>query len=210
MTRHDPDRIAGVILAGGLSRRMGGVDKALAPLGGKPMIAHVLERLAAQTDRLAINANGDTNRFEWLATPVVADIVSGYAGPLAGVHAAMVWAGTSGGFSHVVTAAADTPFFPDDLVARLRQSLTGPDTIAIARSQSGLHPVFALWPVHLAGGLEAWLNSTDTLRVTDWLRENDVAECEFTLREDGTDPFFNINTPDDLAEAETMRQGTAA
>ena len=95
-------------------------------------------------------------------------------------------------------------------MARLRQSRTRPDTIAIARSQSGLHPVFALWPVHLAGDLEAWLKRTDTLRVTDWLRENDVAECEFPLREDGTDPFFNVNTPDDLAEAETIRQRTAA
>ncbi|WP_370320803.1 molybdenum cofactor guanylyltransferase MobA [Oricola sp.] len=210
MKRPDPDRIAGVILAGGLSRRMGGVDKALAPLGGRPMIAHVLDRLAAQVDTLAINANGDKSRFEQLATPVFADVVSGYAGPLAGIHAAMSWAGTNGGVSDVVTAAADTPFFPDDLVARLRQSRTGPDTIAIARSQSGLHPVFALWPVHRAGDLEAWLKRTDTLRVTDWLRENDVAECEFPLREDGTDPFFNVNTPDDLAEAETIRQRTAA
>ena len=210
MTEPDQDRIAGVVLAGGLSRRMGGVDKALAPLGGAPMIAHVLDRLAAQVDALAINANGDTSRFEQLGTPVFADVVSGYAGPLAGIHAAMIWAGRNEGVSHVVTAAADTPFFPEDLVARLRQSRTGPETIAMARSKSGLHPVFALWPVRLAGDLEAWLKRTETLRVTDWVREHDVAACEFPLREDGTDPFFNVNTPEDLAEAETIRQRIAA
>ena len=210
MTGPDPDRIAGVVLAGGLSRRMGGVDKALAPLGVTPMIAHVLDRLAAQVDTLAINANGDTSRFERLETPIFADVVSGYAGPLAGIHAAMTWAGSNEGVSHVVTAAADTPFFPEDLVARLRHIATGPDTIAMARSQSGLHPVFALWPVHLAGELKAWLERTETLRVTDWVREHDVAACDFPLREDGTDPFFNVNTPDDLAKAETIQRRIAA
>ena len=189
---------------------MGGVDKALMPLGDKPMIAHVLDRLSAQVDRLAINANGDTSRFAPLGTPVITDVITGYAGPLAGIHAAMRWAGTSDGITHVATAAADTPFFPADLVARLWQGLTGPDTIAMARSPGGLHPVFALWPVHLAGDLEAWLKRTDTLRVTDWVREHDLAACDFALREDGADPFFNINMPADLAEAETILQRIAA
>lgn len=189
---------------------MGGADKALTPLGGKAMIAHVLERLAAQVETVAINANGDAGRFGWLGTPVIADVVSGYAGPLAGIHAAMDWARTNEGVTHVVTAAADTPFFPQDLVARLRQGRLGRDMIAIARSASGLHPVFALWPVHLAGGLEAWLKRTDTLRVTDWLREHDHVACDFPMREDGTDPFFNVNTPDDLAEAETIQRRIAA
>lgn len=210
MKEPDRDRIAGVILAGGLSRRMGGVDKALAPLGGKPMIAHVLDRLAAQVDRIAINANGDTSRFEELGMPVFADVVSGYAGPLAGIHAAMIWAGGNKGITHVATAAADTPFFPEDMVARFCRNRTGPETIAMARSQSGMHPVFALWPVHLAGDLEAWLKRTDTLRVTDWVREHDLAACDFALREDGTDPFFNVNTPEDLAEAETIQRRIAA
>ena len=189
---------------------MGGVDKALTPLGGRPMIAHVLDRLAAQVDRLAINANGDTSRFAPLGIPVITDVIAGYAGPLAGIHAAMRWAGAIDGITHVATAAADTPFFPADLVARLRQSRSGPETIAMARSPGGLHPVFALWPVYLADDLELWLKRTDTLRVTDWVREHDLAACDFPLREDGADPFFNVNTPDDLAEAEAIRQRTAA
>jgi len=189
---------------------MGGVDKALMPLGDKPMIAHVLDRLSAQVDRLAINANGDTTRFAPLGMPVITDVITGYAGPLAGIHAAMRWAGTIDGITHVATAAADTPFFPADLVARLWQGLTGPDTITTARSPGGLHPVFALWPVHLADDLEAWLKRTDTLRVTDWVREHDLAACDFPLREDGADPFFNINTPADLAEAETILRRIAA
>jgi len=210
MTGPNRDKIAGVVLAGGLSRRMGGVDKALTPLGGKAMIAHVLDRLAAQVDTIAINANGDESRFDWLGVPVIRDVVSGYAGPLAGIHAALCWARENRSVTHVVTAAADTPFFPPDIVSRLRQDLSGPDTIAVARSQGGLHPVFALWPVHLAGDLETWLKRTETLRVTDWVREHDFIACDFPSREDGTDPFFNVNTPDDLAEAENILRRIAA
>ena len=210
MTGPCGNKIAGAVLAGGLSRRMGGIDKALAPLDGKPMIAHVFDRLAAQVDPVAVNANGNAARFDELGADVFPDIVSGFAGPLAGIHAAMVWARDSAGATHVVTAAADTPFFPADLVVRLAEAAAGPEKIAMARSRSGLHPVFALWPVQLASDLQAWLSRTDTLKVTDWTQRHQPVSCPFAPLDDGTDTFFNVNTPEDLAEAETILGRIAA
>lgn len=202
-----PQPIVGVVLAGGLSRRMGGADKALIPLGGKPMLAHVLERIAPQVGSVAINANGDTDRFAQFGVPVIEDAIKGYKGPLAGILTAMRWARQTHEAVHVVTAAADTPFLPTDLVSRFRQSATGPETIAMACSGSGRHPVFALWPTDLAEDLESWLKETDTLKVTMWTRRHECLDCSFAEYGDGSDPFFNVNTPDDLAEAETILRG---
>jgi molybdopterin-guanine dinucleotide biosynthesis protein A len=207
-----PDRrnIAGAILAGGRSQRMQGRDKALLPLAGKPMIAHAADRLAPQVASVAISANGDLSRFAPLGRPVFADMVEGYLGPLAGILSAMRWtAGENAACTHVVTAAADTPFFPHDLVARMAECAGSGETIVMGRSSGNLHPVFALWPLGLADDLAEWLARGETLKVRAWAIRHDLVACDFPLRADGVDPFFNINTPDDLATAEAILQRAA-
>ena len=193
----------GVILAGGQARRMGGGDKGLLMLGGKTVLAHVIDRLAPQVAGLALNANGDPARFG-NAYPVVADSVEGFAGPLAGVLAGLDWAQTLGA-TNIVTAAADTPFFPCDLVPRLRLAAERHD-IALAATpdpKRGLarHPTFGLWPVALRDDLRAALNA-GTRKVVQWADRHNTALAEFPA--EPFDPFFNINTPDDLARAEAL------
>ncbi len=151
-------KIAGVILAGGLARRMGGGDKALMRLGGETLLARVIARLKPQVGEVVLNANGDPGRFAEFGLPVVADTVEGFAGPLAGILAGMRWAAARG-HTHVASAAGDTPFFPADLVARLTQAVrSGGQPIALAATndpERGLseHPTFGLWPVDLADNL---------------------------------------------------------
>jgi molybdopterin-guanine dinucleotide biosynthesis protein A len=203
MTDAASSRIAGVVLAGGLSRRMGGGDKALRPLAGKTMIHRVVERLAPQVAETAINANGDPARFSSLGLPVFEDTVGYHSGPLAGILSAMRWAGMLG-YAHVVTAASDTPFFPPDLVDRLAGAASTADTIVMATSDGNRHPVFALWPVALAGDLADWLADTDTLKVMSWAKRHDLTFCDFAIGENGLDPFFNANTPEDFAQAEAF------
>lgn len=202
--------VAGVILAGGLARRMGGGDKALLELAGRPMLAHVIARLAPQVDELVLNANGDPARFERFGLPVVPDTVAGFAGPLAGVLAGMRWAAARG-HEHVVSAAGDTPFFPRDLVQRLRAAKGG-EPIAMAATddpERGLseHPTFALWPVHLADDLEKALTEGSMRKVIVWTSRHGCARAVF----DGAEfPFFNVNTPDDLADAARIAAGEPA
>ncbi|MBV9219614.1 MAG: molybdenum cofactor guanylyltransferase MobA, partial [Methylobacteriaceae bacterium] len=143
----------GVILAGGLARRMGGGDKCLLPIAGRPMLAHVVERLAPQCARLVLNANGDPGRFAAYGLPVVADDVSGFAGPLAGILAGLDWAATEApGLAWVVSVAADTPFVPVDLVARLHAGRKAEKAdLACASSAGRTHPVNALWPIAVRG-----------------------------------------------------------
>jgi molybdopterin-guanine dinucleotide biosynthesis protein A len=199
-------RAAGVILAGGLARRMGGGDKALRPLAGRPILARVVERMRPQVEALAINANGDPARFAAFGLPVVADTVEGFAGPLAGVLAAMRWAAPQG-FDHVASAAGDTPFFPADLVARLDAARGPRERIAVAATtdpgRGGLseHPTFGLWPVDLADDLEAALRA-DMRKVIVWASRHGCARAVFD--DAGEMPFFNVNTPEDLAEAERL------
>ena len=134
----------GVILAGGQSSRMGGGDKGLLHLGGRPILSHVIERLSPQVADLALNANGDPARFGPFGLPVIADSVPGFAGPLAGVLAGLDWAASQGAET-IVTAAADTPFFPADLVPRLLMACEGMDTsLALAASPDGRHPTFGI------------------------------------------------------------------
>jgi molybdenum cofactor guanylyltransferase len=209
MTSLARKNIAGAILAGGLSRRMGGGDKSLLPLGGRPMIQHIIARLSPQVAEVAINANGDLMRFSGFGKPVFADVITGHAGPLAGVLSSMKWAADAG-YSHVVTAAADTPFFPADLVQRFIGNAGDGATIVMATSNGNRHPVFALWPVAMADDLETWLKDTDTLKVMAWVRRHDLAFCDFPISPDGSDPFFNANTPEEFAEAETILQKAAA
>jgi len=197
---------AGVILAGGLARRMGGGDKALLPVAGRPLLAHIIDRLRPQVTEIALNANGDPARFAEFGLPVIPDTVEGFAGPLAGVLAGMRWAAERG-HSHIVSAAGDTPFFPTDLVARL-YAAKGDQPISMAATEDperGLseHPTFALWPVDLADDLEYALTEGNMRKVIVWTSRHGCARAVF----EGNLPFFNVNTPEDLAEAELIAKG---
>lgn len=206
--------VPGVILAGGLATRMGGGDKSLVDLGGKPILRHVIDRLTPQASPVALNANGNPDRFSGWGFPVLPDSVEGYAGPLAGVLAGLDWASTLGADA-IVTVAADTPFFPDDLVNRLDAARrSSGDPIALAASpdagrKSGLgrHPTFGLWPVSLREDLRGAL--TDGLRkVVLW---TDRHGCAIALFDPiGPDPFFNVNTPEDLSAARARLEAAQA
>ena len=200
------ESIAGVILAGGLSRRMGGGDKALAQLDGKPLVARVIERLRGQARPIALNANGDPMRFSAFGLPILADATADFAGPLAGVLAGMRWAARAAPKSRfIVTAACDTPFFPRNLVERLLDAAgENAARIALAASAGRVHPVFALWPVALAADLADCLDRGQR-KVLSFVDRHPHVVVEFALTaEAGLDPFFNANTPEDLAEAERL------
>ncbi len=196
----------GVILAGGLASRMGGGDKGLLPLGSKTLLGHVIDRLAPQVKDLALNANGDPARFAALGLPVVADSIEGYAGPLAGVLAGLDWAAEQGAEA-IVTAAADTPFFPADLVPRLLMTAEGmqhPLVLAATPDPErgrARHPTFGLWPVALRDDLRAALQD-GVRKVVLWTDRHGGREALFPVA--GFDPFFNVNTPEDLKRAEGL------
>ena len=197
-------RFVGVVLAGGLARRMGGGDKGLIALGGRPILEHVLERLEPQVDRIVINANGDPGRLAAYGFPVVADAIEGFAGPLAGVLAGMEWAEREcPGSEWIVTAATDTPFFPRDLVRRLEQAVEadGAD-MACAASGGRHHPVFGLWPVALRADLEGAMAAEGVRKVDLWTARHRLAVAGFPA--EPYDPFFNVNRPEDVAEAERI------
>lgn len=196
----------GVILAGGQARRMGGGDKALLRLGGATLLDHVIARLEPQVAGLALNANGDSARFARFGLPVLADSVPGFVGPLAGVLAGLDWAAERGA-DYIVTAAADTPFFPADLTPRLLLAAEMAGTsIALAATpdpERGMsrHPTFGLWPVALRDDLRVALQN-GVRKVVAWTDTHGAAEATFPVS--GHDPFFNVNTPEDLSRAETM------
>ncbi len=200
----------GVILAGGQSSRMGGGDKCLLPLGQGTLLSHVIERLRPQVGGMALNANGDPARFSDFGLPVVGDTIAGFAGPLAGVLAGLDWAAARGA-TQVVTVAADTPFFPADLVSCL-QAGTGASGLAMAATPDparGLsrHPTFALWPVSLRDDLRAAL-SGGLRKVVLWTDRHGCATVPFPVA--AFDPFFNVNTPDDMARARDILAGAGA
>lgn len=203
-----PEQIVGCVLAGGQSRRMGGEEKALLSLGGRPMLARIIDRLRPQVGQLILNVNGDPARYTTFALPAVTDNISGFAGPLAGVEAGMRWAlQKADGATHMVTAATDTPFFPDNLVATFMDAVTGPDDIVMATSDGNRHPVFTLWPLHLHDDLLGWLQQTDTFKVMAWVQRHSLSQVEFAPLEFGgqtIDPFFNANTPEEFAMAERL------
>lgn len=202
-------RIIGCILAGGLSRRMGGGDKPLKMLGGKTMLGTVIDRLGGQTDKILINANGEPRRLLEFGLPIVADAIAGYAGPLAGVSACMDWtADQCPDATHIATVAADTPFFPVDLVSCLSQAIDADGSdIAIATSGGHRHPVFGLWAVSLRHHLAQWMQETDTFKVLAWARLHKLSMVDFPMiaGAQDIDPFFNVNTPDDLSTADKLR-----
>lgn len=203
------DRPLGVILAGGLARRMGGGDKSLLSLGAScRVLDHVIARLGAQVDQMVLNANGDPARFDEFGLPVVADSLDGFLGPLAGVLAGLDYAAEHG-FDHIVSVAADTPFFPTNLVSALETAskhMDVPIALAATKIEGGetvRHPTFGLWPVALRDDLRSAVQ--DGLRkVVLW---TDQHGAETHVFESGDiDPFFNINTPEDLELANKMME----
>jgi molybdopterin-guanine dinucleotide biosynthesis protein A len=203
--------IAGIVLAGGLARRMGGSDKPLVQLAGKPLLARGLERLAPQCARLLINANGDASRFATFALPVTPDTVPHFAGPLAGILAGLDHlASQYPAITHAVSVPADTPFIPRDLVLRLdtaRRS-AGAD-IAIAASGGRNHNAVALWPVSIRHDLREALVDRDERSIGRFAGRFKVVTVAWP--DAPFDPFFNVNTPDDLIEAEAiLRTGASA
>lgn len=210
MTSYDKARIVGVVLAGGLSRRMGGGDKGLAALGPGTMLGHVLQRVGPQVGRIVLNANGDPTRFAAFGLDVVADTIEGFVGPLAGVLAGMRWAEANvPDASHVLSVSSDAPFIPVDLASRLHSALHGDGTcIALAGSAGELHPVIGLWPVHLAGDLERALRA-GVRKVLAWTDTHGTIGVHFPMLEANgviVDPFFNANTPAELDEARRLMQ----
>ena len=202
--------VAGIILAGGQSRRMGGGDKSLLPLGGGRVLDQVLSRFGPQTGTLALSANGDPARFSRFELPVLADTVEGFAGPLAGILAGLEWAVASTPCKAIVTAAGDTPFLPLDLVDRLAAAAgKHPGRIAVASSAGRWHPTFALWPTGCGDALRHFLVDEDNRRVSAFIERHGHVEVEFPVLQSAgepVDPFFNINVPDDLAQAARLLQ----
>lgn len=194
----------GVILAGGQARRMGGGDKGLLALDSRSILHHVIRRLSPQVQHMAINANGDGHRFAPFGLPMLPDPVPDHPGPLAGVLAAMDWAASLGAGA-VVTVAADTPFFPGDLVARL-QAASSPTGFSLAATGTpdapDWHPVFGLWPTGLRHDLRRDLLAGQR-KVIRWALQNGALAALFDA---GQDPFFNINTPQDLATARSRNR----
>ena len=201
----------GVILAGGLARRMGVGDKGLLQLGGQPILRRVIDRLVPQVDMVALNANGDPARFDAFDLPVLPDSIDGYAGPLAGVLAGLDWAAKMGADS-IVTVAADTPFFPCDLVPRLlieSEGMANPLVLAATpdpKRGQVRHPTFGLWPVSLRDDMRAALNN-GLRKVVLWTDQHNGRQAVFDSN--GIDPFFNVNTPDDLAVAQVASETIA-
>jgi molybdenum cofactor guanylyltransferase len=210
MTDASTGPIAGVLLAGGRSSRVGGGDKCLLQLRGKPLLAYAIERLKPQVDMLVLNANGDAKRFASFGLPVIADESGEHAGPLAGLLAGMDWANTEApNMRFIVTVPTDTPFLPEDLVARLVEARQGREVPAIAASGAGEHPVFGIWPIALAATLRRDLAS-GMRKTLDWAHAQGAGTARFapaTIQGRVVDPFFNINESTDLAEAEALLAG---
>lgn len=198
------ESVVGVILAGGLARRMGGGDKCLLPLAGKTLLQRTIERAQPQVSSLLLNANGNSLRFARTRLPVVPDLYPNNLGPLAGIHAGLRWMQTDNPDAEwLASFASDTPFFPTDLVARLFDAATSQHAqLAVATSKERTHPIFALWHASLIGKIEQQLQTGDIPRLQDWIKQQKVVEVDFTA--DAYDPFFNINIPQDLYAAEPL------
>jgi molybdenum cofactor guanylyltransferase len=196
--------IPGVLLAGGLARRMGGGDKPMRRIGGRTILERVIVRLKPQCDGLILNANGDPARFAAFGLPVVADGVADFPGPLAGILAALDWAAANRpDVEFVLSAAADCPFLPRDLVARLYGALREQNAeLAVAASDGQSHPVIGLWSVALREQMRHALVVEDIRKIDRWTARYKFATV--TWPSTPLDPFFNANTMDDIAEAERL------
>lgn len=200
MSTTAPERseVTGIVLAGGMGRRMGGVDKGLVPLDGRPMVEHVLTRLAPQVATVIINANQNIERYAAFGKAVCPDAIGGFAGPLAGLHAGLTQAATS----HVVTVPCDSPFLPLDLVARLAAGMASASAqIAVAKTFAQPHPVFALVSRDVLAHLTAFLTAGGR-KIDAWYATLALVEVAF---DDEADAFRNINTAEELAAATPTR-----
>ena len=194
----------GLVLAGGLARRMGGGDKARIRIGGSTILQRVLACLTPQCSDLIINANGDATRFADTGLPVVADSVPDFAGPLAGILAGLDWAAANApDIEWLLSAPGDCPFLPKDLVARLHDA-RGMSHVPLACARSGewRHPVVGLWPVKLREDLRHALVGEGLHKIELWTARHGVAIAEWPTLP--FDPFFNVNTPKDAAQAEAI------
>jgi molybdopterin-guanine dinucleotide biosynthesis protein A len=194
----------GAILAGGLARRMGGGDKLLCSIGGRTALELIIDRLTPQVRCVIINANADPRRFDAFSLPVVADSLPGNAGPLAGVLAALDWAASADpNFGWVLTLPGDTPFIPRDLVSRLHAAREDSNaTLACASSNNRIHPVVGLWPISRREELRHAVADQGVRKVKDFVQRYRRATADWP--QSPVDPFFNVNTPDDLAEANRL------
>lgn len=196
---------AAVLLAGGQGSRMAvdgqGSDKPLRSLGGRALLDHAIARIAPQVGAMVLNANGDPARFAAWRLDVVPDAIQGHPGPLAGILAGMRWAAARG-ITHVLSVPTDTPFLPPDLLERLDHARRAQGVpLACAASGGWTHPVIGLWPAHLADALEADLRA-GTRKIDAWTARHGVAHADFPIVP--FDPFFNVNRPEDLLEAEGL------
>lgn len=196
----------GVLLAGGLARRMGGGDKPMRQIAGRTILDRVIARIQPQCDGLILNANGDPARFASFGLPVIADTVKDFPGPLAGILAALDWAATNRpGVEFILSAAADCPFLPRDLVARLHCARDEQDAqLAVAASAGQSHPVIGLWSVALREELRHALVVEDMRKIDRWTARYRLATV--TWPAEPLDPFFNANTMDDIAAAERLAE----
>jgi molybdopterin-guanine dinucleotide biosynthesis protein A len=199
--------VVGLLLAGGLSRRMGGGDKSLRMLGGRTILDRVIERMAPQVSAMVLNANGDPARFAGYGLPVVADSIADFAGPLAGILAGLDWAAANRpDCGMVASAATDAPFLPEDLVPRLATGLReGGADLACAASGGQAHPVIGLWPVRLREELRHALVDEGIRKVDVWTGRYRLATVGFPIGR--IDPFFNANRPEDLDTAARQLAG---
>lgn len=196
------ESVVGIILAGGLARRMGGGDKCLLPLAGKTLLQRTIDRASPQVSQLLLNANGNSLRFARTRLPVVPDIIANNLGPLAGIHAGLEWMTKHApDIEWLVSFASDTPFFPQDFAEALL-SAAGSTKLVVASSQYKLHPVFALWHKSLKPEIEVALQSGQSPRLQEWIKSQGANTVDFAA--DAYDPFFNINTPQDLYAAEPI------
>ncbi len=196
--------IVGLLLAGGGARRMGGGDKCLRPLGGRPLLAHVMARLSGQIDEMVLNANGDGARFADFGLPVVADVIPGMAGPLAGILTGMEWLRTHRpGVTMMLSVPTDGPFLPLDLVSRLAGAKRRAGaSIACARSAGRSHPPIGLWDVALADDLRRAMEDEGLRKIDAWTARHALVHVDWTA--EPIDPFFNANRPEDLDRAERL------
>lgn len=204
-----PAAIPAILLAGGKASRMGGGDKCLRLLAGKPILRHVIERVAPQTAPLLLNANGDAGRFAAYGLEILPDDIAGQPGPLAGILTGLDWAAKHlPGTPHVLSISTDCPFLPTDLVSRLHHALKDGAEIAIAASNGRNHPVIGLWPVALRKDLRLALAVENQRRVESFCDRHRTVVVNFpgamNLPGGTVDPFFNANTPEDLAIAERL------
>ncbi|WP_084005471.1 molybdenum cofactor guanylyltransferase MobA [Gilvimarinus polysaccharolyticus] len=198
-----PQKPVGVLLAGGLARRMGGGDKCLLPLGDKTLLAHSVERSRDQVSELLLSANGNALRFARTKLPVVPDVFADNPGPMAGIHAAMSWMSTNSDSEWLASFACDTPFFPTNLIEQLAAASSDETKIIVASSGGRMQPVFALWHKSLLSDFAATLGSGDDIPwLQHWIAERPHAVVEFTS--EACDPFLNINVPADLYLAQEL------